>query len=76
MNSNTRAGLPDGYKKFVNFENIKKGQVIALKDNKEITAPISGQIVLYPRSWFKKNSTTAPEGIFALVNHKKNLPSI
>lgn len=63
-------------KKFVNFENIKKGQVIALKDNKEITAPISGQIVLYPRSWFKKNSTTAPEGIFALVNHKKNLPSI
>lgn len=59
-------------KKFVNFEKIKKGQVIALKDNKEISAPISGQIVLYPRSWFKKDSTTAPEGIFAIVNHKKN----
>lgn len=59
-------------KKFVNFEKIKKGQVIALKDNKEISAPISGQIVLYPRSWFRKNSTTAPEGIFAIVNHEKN----
>ncbi|MEM6339248.1 MAG: succinylglutamate desuccinylase/aspartoacylase family protein, partial [Pseudomonadota bacterium] len=59
-------------KKFVNFEKIKKGQIIALKDNKEITAPISGQIVLYPSSWFKKDSTTAPEGIFIIVNHKKN----
>lgn len=56
-------------KQFVNFEKIKKGQIIALKDNKEIPAPISGQIVLYPRSWFKKNSITSPEGIFAIVNH-------
>ena len=37
-------------KRCVNFEKIQKGQVIALKDSKEISAPISGQIVLYPRS--------------------------
>lgn len=55
-------------KRFVNFEKIQKGQVIALKDSKEISAPISGQIVLYPRSWFKKDSSTEPEGIFAIVN--------
>lgn len=60
-------------KKFINFETIKKGQVIALKNNKEIFAPISGQIVLYPRSWFKKGSTTLPEGIFAIVNLEETI---
>ena len=58
-------------KKFINFEAVKKGQVIALKNNKEISAPISGQIILYPRAWFKKDSPTAPEGIFIIVNREK-----
>ncbi len=57
-------------KKFINFETIKKNQTIALKDEIEIKAPISGQIILYPRDWFKKGSPTAPEGVFVIVNKK------
>ena len=57
-------------KKFINFETVEKDQIIALKDNKEVKTPIAGQILLYPQVWFKKDSPTAPEGIFAIINNK------
>lgn len=54
-------------KDYNNFDYIEKDEVIANVDGQEIITPISGNILLYPKKWFKPDSKTKADGLFFVL---------